>query len=384
VDLLLIAAGACGWLLSGVWAWRCLRGLRAERRYPRVPTRPAPPGAPPASVLVAARNEEANIAACLEELLAQDYPSFEVLAIDDGSSDRTGALIEEARRRDGRLRALRASPTPEGWTGKNWALHLAAQEARGEWLLFTDADTRHGPQALSSAVARARERGLHLLTLVPRALHGSLWERALQPAAMACLGRWFPLERVNDPSDPLAFANGQFLLLSREAYRALGGHQAVRGEFLEDVALARAAKASGLRLEWALGKRLMGVRMYDTLPRALRGWRRIFLHAFERRRGVLALKALDLALSSVLPFALLLALAAAGPPETAAQPAWSLALVGAGCAAGLVWLFAAKAHSLVGEKRGFFILHPLAAAVLTGVLLAAVEAAWSRRPTRWR
>ena len=115
-----------------VWLWRCVRGLLAYRRYPRVGLQPPPEEAPLVSILVPARNEEKNISGCLEGLLAQEYPRFEVIAIDDNSSDGTGRLIEEAAREDPRLRPLKASPTPEGWTGKNWALHQGAGEARGE------------------------------------------------------------------------------------------------------------------------------------------------------------------------------------------------------------------------------------------------------------
>jgi chlorobactene glucosyltransferase len=380
----LYAATIAGWSLAAVWSWRCARGLLASRRYPRVSTCAAGEDAPLASILVPARNEEANVGECLEMLLSQKYPRFEVIAIDDNSSDRTGELIAEAARRDQRLVALTASPTPPGWTGKNWALDAAARRARGEWLLFTDADTRHGPYALASTLAHASRRGLELLSLVPHALTRSFWERALQPPAMGYLGRWFPLDRINDPADPLAFANGQFLLFRREAYLALGGHAAVRGEFLEDVAFARAAKHAGRRMECALGKRLLGVRMYDSPARYFRGWHRIYLHAFDRKSSSLLARALDLALLSILPFGLVATLAACRPLSGGPWILWGSALGGSLAAAGLVYVFAAKVQSTVGQKRAFAVFHPLAAAILAGVLLFAARSAYTGAPTRWR
>jgi len=384
VEPLAAILGVSGWLLAAIWSWRAAKGMFVYRRYPRVAARPAPPGAGAASILVPARNEEGNIEACIESLLAQDHPDFEVIAIDDNSTDRTGELIARLAGRDGRLAALKATATPDGWTGKNWALSQAAARARGEWLLFTDADTRHGPRALSSAVAHAAERRLDILSLCPRALAGTLWERVLQPAAMGYLARWFPLERINDPSNRLAFANGQFLLFRRAAYEALGGHAGVRGEFLEDVAFARAAKKRGLRVENALGKRLFGVRMYDSLPRWFRGWRRIYLHAFDRKPAILLMKALDLLFLSALPlvFVVVLGALAAG----AGTMSWPLGLAVApnALALGLVLVFGAKVHSAVGETWRSSLLHPLVAALLAVVLLDATRAAWTGAPTRWR
>ena len=385
LDGALLLAGAYGWAAAGVWAWRCALGRISRHRILQVSSRPAPPEAPLVSVLVPARNEEANIAECLEGLLAQDYPRIEVIAIDDNSSDRTGELIARASKRDPRLRAERAPPTPPGWTGKNRALAWGAERARGEWLLFTDADTRHGPWALSSAMVFAMERNLDVLSLIPRALTLTFAEKVLQPAAMGYLGRWFPLDRVNDPTDPTAFANGQFLLLKRSAYDALGGHSAVREAYLEDVALARAAKRRGLRLECALGKRLLGVRMYDSLPRYFRGWRRIYLHAFDRRPRALLSRALDLAALSVLPFGLpVVTFAYSAGSWAGATVAEILAGLGTVLPLPLIYLFAGKVHSTLRAGRAYALFHPFAAAVLVGVLLDAARAARAGAPTPWR
>lgn len=383
----LIILGAWGWAAAIVWMWQVVAAGIAYRRNARVPSRPAPEGAPFVSILVPARNEEANIAACIDALLAQEYPRFEVLAIDDNSKDRTGDLIAAAARSDQRVIHLQAPPTPEGWTGKNHALRHGAERARGAWLLFTDADARLHPLALSSAVVHAEERGLDLLSLLPRAITEGFAERAIQPAAMGYLGFWFPLDRVNRPGAPEAFANGQFLLLRRQAYDAIGGHAAVRGAYLEDVAFAREAKRRGLRMECALGKRLIAVRMYDSLPRLWRGWRRIYLHAFDRRGWLLLGKAFRVAALSAAPPVLLagaVILGLSGEGGLQATGLWISAMAGLGAASALGWLFAGKSHSAVGARIPYAALHPLAAAVIAAILLDAARCAFTGTPTKWR
>jgi chlorobactene glucosyltransferase len=380
-----LALAAGGWLATAVWVRRAVSGALAYRRAPRVSARPAPPDSPPASILVPARNEEANIAGCLAALAAQAYPRFEVIAVDDNSRDRTRELIAAAAAKDPRIAPFDAPPTPEGWTGKNHALAAAVGRAGGEWLLFTDADARLAPLALASAVLHAGERGLDLLTVLPRAVTLGLAERVLQPAAMGYLGSWFPLDRVNRPGDPLAFGNGQFLLIRRAAYDLVGGHAAVRGQYLEDVALAREAKRRGLKVECALGKRLLSVRMYDSAGRWRRGWHRIYLHAFDRRAGLLLARAAEVAGLAVLPPALLAVLVIAGPgAQGPARVAWALAAAGLGLATALSLLVAAKMHSAVGRRSAHWLLHPLAAAAIAVVLLGSARAAATGAPTRWR
>ncbi len=365
-----------GWVAAAIWLWRMVLGIRAFQSAPRISTQPAPPDAPLATILVPARNEEMNIEPCIRSLLGQKYPRFEVVAVDDNSTDRTGEILRALAAAEERLAVLSTPPTPAGWTGKNHALALAAGRARGEWLLFTDADTRHEPYALPSAIGFAVENRLDLLSLSPRAIAGNWIERILQPPALGLLALWFPIDRINDPADPLGYANGQFLLMRRSAYDALGGHEAVRERFLEDVAFARAAKRKGLKLAVTFGRRLFGVRMYDTLPRYCYGWKRIYLHSYDRRPLVLAGKGLDVTICMLLP-ALTVVL-------TAASGAWSLEAIGATVSTVIHLLYAAKVNSTFGESRVFALFHPLAAVVLVGILLGALKDAVTGAPTRWR
>ncbi|MFN3763638.1 MAG: glycosyltransferase, partial [Anaerolineae bacterium] len=213
------------------------------------PSRVNPAGLEWVSVLVPARNEARNIRRCLESLLAQDYPLMEVLVLDDGSTDETPEIVAEMARRDPRLRLIPGQPLPAGWMGKNFACHQLSQEARGEWLLFTDADTVHHPQTLSWALTAARENRADLVTLVPRAVTHTFGEQLLLPIIPFGVLGCFPLAlgaRLGIPA--LSMAIGTFLLFRREAYERIGGHAAVRGEIAEDVVLARRVRRHGGRV----------------------------------------------------------------------------------------------------------------------------------------
>jgi glycosyltransferase involved in cell wall biosynthesis len=223
---------------------------------------------PCVSVIVPARNEEACLGACLESLLAQTGVSFEIIVVDDGSTDRTRAV---ALSHPG-VRVMEPGPLPPGWTGKNNAVTAGTKQARGEWLLFTDADTVHKPGSLARAVAEAKEHKAELLSYSPeQEVHG-FWERAVMPVIFAELASAYPPARVNDPVSPLAAANGQYLLISRSAYDAVGGHAAVAHSLLEDVALARAVRECGRKIYFRYGGDAARTRMYRSWGQLREGW----------------------------------------------------------------------------------------------------------------
>src|SRR6201998_3437561 len=196
---------------------------------------------PSVSVIVPARNAEASLRACLESLLAQVGIEFEIIVVDDGSTDGTRAIAESFAG----VRVIHPGPLPPGWTGKNNAVTAGAREARGEWLLFTDADTVHKAGSLARALAEAKQHHADLLSYSPeQEVHG-FWEKAVMPVIFAELARTYRPSEVSDARLPAAAANGQYLLITRSAYDAVGGHAAIATTLLEDVALARAVKASG-------------------------------------------------------------------------------------------------------------------------------------------
>jgi glycosyltransferase involved in cell wall biosynthesis len=218
------------------------------------------------SVIVPARNEEECLRACLGSLVGQAGVGFEVVVVDDGSTDRTREIAESFAG----VQVVDAGPLPAGWSGKNNALTAGVRHAKGEWLLFTDADTVHRPGSLARAMAEARAQGAALLSYSPeQEVHG-FWERAVMPVIFAELaGRYRPAE-VSDPRS--AVANGQYLLISREAYDAVGGHAAIAGDLLEDVALARAVKRSGRKIFFRYGGEAVRTRMYRSFSQLREGW----------------------------------------------------------------------------------------------------------------
>jgi glycosyltransferase involved in cell wall biosynthesis len=223
---------------------------------------------PAVSVIVPARNEEACLGACLDSLVAQAGVGFEVIVVDDGSSDRTRAIAESFPG----VQVIEPGPLPSGWSGKNNAVTAGAKRARGEWLLFTDADTVHRPGSLARALAEAREHSADLLSYSPeQEVHG-FWERAVMPVIFGELAATYRPSAVSNPKSMAAAANGQYLLVSREAYDAVGGHTEVGTSLLEDVALARAVKMSGRRIFFRFGGDMVRARMYRSVPQLTEGW----------------------------------------------------------------------------------------------------------------
>lgn len=228
---------------------------------------------PYVSLLIPARNEARNIARCLDGALAQLYSAYEVIVVDDGSTDATPAILASYAARDPRLRVLNAVPLPPGWTGKCNACQQAAAAAQGEWLLFLDADTVPQPTLLPSLMTHARRYQLDMLTIFPFLELISFWERVVLPPFLAMIYVLFPIERMNAPDsrpDENA-ANGQCILVRRSAYDSIGGHGAVCSEVLEDVRLAQALRAAGFRTGAAEGMRELRVRMYTNGREVLEG-----------------------------------------------------------------------------------------------------------------
>jgi glycosyltransferase involved in cell wall biosynthesis len=244
--------------------------------------------APTVSIVVPARNEETCLGACLESLLAQKGADFEVIVVDDSSSDRTRAIAESYSG----ARVISPSPLAEGCSGKCNAAQAGADVAGGEWLLFTDADTVHLPGSLARALAEAREHRADLLSYSPQQEVHGLIERALMTVIFAELAVTYRAKDVSDPTSPAAAANGQYLLISREAYNAVGGHAAVARTLLEDVALAQAVKRSGRRLRFRYGGDMVRTRMYRNVAALWEGWTKNLALLFPQtvqlaaRRGI--------------------------------------------------------------------------------------------------
>jgi glycosyltransferase involved in cell wall biosynthesis len=225
------------------------------------------------SAIVPARNEEQNIAAAVESLAAQPEIA-EIIVVNDQSTDGTARILAELAAKIPRLRVMETRELPEGWVGKNYAVWLGARQATGDWLLFTDADVAHLAGSTAHALADAAEFDAAVVSYSPEQETPTWWERAMIPFVYCRLAQKFSYAQVNDPASPAAAANGQFMLIRRYVYEAIGGHESVASEVLEDVAIAERVKRSGFRLHFAPGEGIARVRMYRTFGAMWQGWKK--------------------------------------------------------------------------------------------------------------
>ncbi len=343
-------------------------------RMPRLD--PAPPNAsagpvPTVSAVIAARNEEEDLPATLDTLLAQDYPALEVVVVEDGSTDRTAEVIDA---RAPRVRRVTPPPLPAGWVGKNWACAAGARAATGDWLLFLDADVRTHPAAVRTTVDWARREGAELATIAPRVEMIGVWERIVLPFYIQIVLTYFRAPHVNRDGSRSAMANGQYWLTPRTSYEAVGGHEADRSVVLEDVAISRRYRAAGRPMRVAWAPELAVTRMYRDRAEMFEGLLKN-VHGAEfsasRQVGFLAgLFGLYLLPLGLLPLGL-----AVGNP-------W-LAGLGAFLYLALFAKHVGFAHA-VGRSAAYGLLWPVSVGyylVLVGVSLAL---GIRRRPVRWK
>jgi chlorobactene glucosyltransferase len=357
------------------YAWRSLRMLRG---WIRVPASYAMDEAPSLSIIVPARNEERNIATCVRSLVAQTGTDIEVIVVDDRSTDRTRAILANLEAECDNLRVVEGEPLPAGWVGKPWACAQGAAQARGAWLLFTDADSRHEPHASISMLAFARDAHADAITIMTGQDMLTLGEQAALPAILGLVVfATGPLHAVNDPRRPdRALANGQYVMIARHAYEALGGHGAVRGEIVEDIEFARHLKLDGrFRLLVAEGTQLVHVRMYHSLRELWDGFtKNMYLAARGSIPGLLG-GTLFCASLSVLP--LLLALAAARKRD------WAFAAE-AVSVTGVVIAVAAYGAPYVSMPRRIALFTPFGIATFGAIALNSTRRALTGQGFAWR
>jgi len=226
------------------------------------------------SVVIPARNEEGNIGRCLSRVLAQTHKNIQVVVLDDASSDGTKSEIEKAAQGDDRVKVLHGGEEPpEGWFGKPWALQRAQAHAKGEWLVFVDADVRLEPEAVASVVGYGIANERDMVSGIGRLVLESFWERVMQPAVAGLILAGNDLDHVNDPERPNSvMANGQFIAVRREAYDKIEGHGAVAGNVLDDVGLAKAMVESEGKYSFLVLRELFSCRMYTSFAEIWAGW----------------------------------------------------------------------------------------------------------------
>jgi glycosyltransferase involved in cell wall biosynthesis len=278
---------ALSYLLAGPGAWGLYGYLmhngRRKMLLLKSPPDPRWEGqTPPVTILVPAKDEEQRIRGCLMSVLAQDYPDVEVIAINDRSRDKTGAVMDKIAAINPRLKVLhiQEGSLQPGWTGKNNALFQGQKLARGRWLLFVDSDVVLEPDALTTAMSVVINRNYDLLSLLPKLESHSTWESLLVPLAAGAASTMYlvPLCNSNYMKNT-AFANGQFLLIKRETYDRIGQHAVVKDRYCEDIAIAMIVKKSGMRPRVSWGREWARVRMYSSLADIFKGWSRIYYSA---------------------------------------------------------------------------------------------------------
>ncbi|HLW79459.1 MAG TPA: glycosyltransferase family 2 protein [Terriglobia bacterium] len=283
-----LAVALVVWCALGIFHLWNARGLTAlgpgmagDLPVPAALEAPASASAPRVSIIVAARNEQEMLPATLASLAGLDYPDYEVILVDDDSTDRTGAIADQwaaSPESAGRRRVIHNHALPAGWRGKVHALDLAARAATGDWLLSTDADVVFHPDALRLAMAVALGDGAQLFSMMPEFEYGSFGEKAILPAFSFLLATLFPVRLVNNPRSRRAIAAGAFILMRRADFDELGGYSSLRGTLIEDLRTAQMFKQSGRHIRAAVSRGLLRTRMYASLRELWEGLRR---SAFE-------------------------------------------------------------------------------------------------------
>ena len=382
-SLPLILAAAILFSAAIFWAFRLKEIYETYRFVPEIDpdNQVTLPDVPPLiSVIVPAHNEEAVIEECLKSVLDQDYPRFELILVDDRSRDRTRSIAESLAAGRDNFKVVSTTELRPGWTGKCHALDIGVKFAGGEWLAFLDADSQLHPGTLTQCYHQAVKTGVNMVSLTPKLVLTSFWDKALQPvfAGLACV--IFPLPKVNDQRSRIASANGMFYIISRKAYRKIGGHHDVKDLAVEDIGIGKRVKAAGLGLTFAIGRKALKTKMYNGALESMSGWTRILAASMNYRlhavlwnlatNALISLPVIALALLVYLPRAM-----EAWPSYWFVLPAVLVAEVSIGSL-----LF----YPLLGASRSWSMLMAIGNLALLGLLGNVVKKILWNDALQWR
>jgi GT2 family glycosyltransferase len=386
--VLLVMAGGCAF-------WWITVAIRVARDLPRIPrirqglAFALPPSDPLVSVVIPAHNEEKHAPGCIESILRSTYENIEVIVVLDRCTDATRANLQPIAARDARLKLIDNNFCPTDWAGKCNAGRVGAEQAKGTYVLFTDADVEFSSQLIRASMGMLHERGLQLLSLMstPRIRHW--FEAVVQPVAVMELMRMFPVAQVNRAKNPRHFANGQFMLFERAAYDKLGGHAAVKDDLLEDIAFSGRIKDSGGRGGLAVADGMLIVEMYEKLGEFLQGWKRIYIEGSQRKPSRLRRSGVIVGVgAALLPLGSVMALIAGAGwsaqwNEGSLEPLAS-AVMWTGLLGTLSFLAsAAWIHKLCAAPMLAAFFHPLGGFLIARCFFGAAEDLINRTPVRW-
>jgi cellulose synthase/poly-beta-1,6-N-acetylglucosamine synthase-like glycosyltransferase len=368
------AVGALATLTSLPWVHLFLQALR-HRRDPLfladLPEEPPPGGWPDVAVVLAARDEAAQIEPAVSSLLAQDLPGLRVVAVDDRSRDATGTILDAIARRDARLRVIHVAQLPPGWLGKTHALHVGSRAARAEWLLFTDGDVVLSPGALRRAVRRAVDAGAAHLTVIPDVPAEGAGEKLFLSLFTLMFMLRSPIWRAQDPRRRAHLGVGAFNLVRADALAAIGGFERIALSVDDDLRLGQALKYSGFGMVGLLGPGAVTVRWHTGLPALVRALEKNFYGSLDYRLwGAGAALAGILAVSAAPHLALLVG------------PWWARCAGAAGIAAVAAFFLLGGRRGRIGPHYALFL--PLAGLLLSGALVRSVVQTHRLGGVRWR
>jgi glycosyltransferase involved in cell wall biosynthesis len=371
--------------IFGIWAYFLIYMIKSFRQAPRLEVfdSSGAKGFPKVSVILPARNEERFIARCLDSLLAQDYQNFQIIAINDSSSDRTRAIIQSYSARDSRVVFVNAPPKPDDWAGKNWACYQGYLRAEGELLMFTDADTEHKSSVIALAVAHLLSYKLDALTAVPHLICSDFWTKITLPALATFLHTRFSPLRVNDPKVKTGYFFGSFFVITRNTYDAVGTHKGVRHELVEDGALGGKVKAAKFQMKMVRGERHIDAVWARDFATLWQGLRRLMIPVYHQNKSGAFLMVLAVFFILFAPFALLPYSIFVGPLAGDFSNGVLLAIqVAAVC---LVLIATAVQCALgVSENPAYALAAPLSGAVVSLGFASAIIDAGKRGSVSWR
>jgi glycosyltransferase involved in cell wall biosynthesis len=338
---------------------------------------------PKVSVILPARNEERYIARCLDTLLRQDYPDFEIIAINDSSTDRTGQIIQEYSQRDGRVVYVSAPPKPDEWAGKNWACYQGYLRSEGQVLLFTDADTEHAPNTMSLAIGHMISQNLDALTAVPHLVCNDFWTKITLPALATFLHTRFSPLRVNDPKVKTGYFFGSFFVITRATYEAVGTHQGVRQELVEDGALGGKVKASNFKMKMVRGERHIDAIWARDLDSLWHGLRRLMMPLYYQDKTGAGLMTLAVFFILFVPFlSLPYSILVSGLADNISTII--LIVLQASAAALIIGTTALQCARGVYENPLYALAAPLSGALVSFGFLSAIIGASRKTSVNWR
>lgn len=379
-----ILLGACAW---GVYGFAIGWGREKMLLMQRPPHPFALSPLPSVSIFIPAKDEGERIRSCIQSALDQDYPNTRVVSIDDRSSDQTGAVMDRMAAANPRLEVLHITQPPApGWTGKNNALYTAAKDAESDWLLFVDSDVVLQPDALTVAMSVVLRKQFDLLSLLPRLESHTIWESLLVPLAGSAASSLYLIALTNSAqyTGP-PFANGQFILINRASYKAIGGHATVRDRFCEDVEIATLLKKGGMRPRVSWGNEFASVRMYDSLGSIFRGWSRIFYSARvgsprTALTGIAFLLFCCFTAYPALAWALIGSLKLWAVPHPQFALAWLIAAV---THLSMMTYFVGQMYFYSGNRRRNALLFPVAGMLLMLIFAKALKMCITKK-VEWR